>query len=314
MSAMKHKATKPPALRPGDTIGIMAPSSRIDKKALKSAVKALEAEGFKVYIHPQTYAEHGQSAGAAQEKADALHDLYRNPDIKAIFTAHGGNRCGWLLDLLDYDLIRENPKILIGYSDVTALLGAIHKKTGTPTFHGPSAIRIDKSFGENQLRQCFNLLKGEQADIPLGDAAILHEGEAAGKLIGGNLSLICSLMGTPYEPDFEGAILFLEDCSEELSRIDRMFAQLRNAGVFDKISGLVIGGFTDLKDTGKKPFGLTLTDIVNEAIAGKNISAVAMNAPFGHEDDLYTLPIGLKATLVTKGKPKLKLDAPAVAL
>ncbi len=294
----------------------MAPSSRIDREELQAAVKKIEALGYKIYIHPQTYAEYGQSAGTAQEKADALHELYKNPEIKAIVAAGGGNRAGWLLEKLDFDLIRKHPKILMGYSDVTALLSAITKKAGQITFHGPVAVRFGKPFGdEAQLKQCFNLLQGKaDADMPLSGANVLAKGEASGHLVGGNLSLICSLMGTPYEPDFTGAILFLEDCGDELSHTDRMFSQLRNAGVFDKISGLVLGGFTAPKDTGRRPFGLSLTDIVNEAIAGKNIPAAITDAPFGHDKDLYTLPLGHWATLRTTGKPTLRLDGLAVAL
>lgn len=311
---MTSIARRPPALKPGDTIGIMAPSSRIDKTEIASAVKILESHGFKVCVHPQARNTHGQSAGTGQEKADALHDLYRNPDIRAVFAAGGGNRAWTMLEKLDFRLLKKNPKILIGYSDVTALLLAVNKKTGMPTFHGPTACRFGKPFGEKQISQCFNLLRGKKADVPLSSGTALQKGKASGRLVGGNLSLICSLMGTPYEPDFKGSILFLEDCGDELSRIDRMFGQLRNAGVFDKISGLILGGFTDLKDTGTKPFGLTLKGIVNEAVAGKNIPVIVMGAPFGHKTDLFTMPIGHSATLTTRGGPRLKLDGPAVAL
>ena len=266
----------------------MAPSSRIDREELQAAVKKIEALGYKIYIHPQTYAEYGQSAGTAQEKADALHELYKNPEIKAIVAAGGGNRAGWLLEKLDFDLIRKHPKILMGYSDVTALLSAITKKAGQITFHGPVAVRFGKPFGdEAQLKQCFNLLQGKaDADMPLSGANVLAKGEASGHLV----------------------------CGDELSHTDRMFSQLRNAGVFDKISGLVLGGFTAPKDTGRRPFGLSLTDIVNEAIAGKNIPAAITDAPFGHDKDLYTLPLGHWATLRTTGKPTLRLDGLAVAL
>lgn len=306
------KIVKPRALRKGDTIGIMAPSSRVDKAALAKSVAALEARGYEVYVHPQTFAADGQSAGTARQKASAFHDLVKNPGIRAIFAARGGNRAGYMLEHLDFRLIARNPKIVMGYSDITALLCGINKKTGLVGFHGPMSHMIGQGKPKEQLEQCFNLLSGKKADMPLPRAKTIHAGKASGRLIGGNLSLVCSLMGTPWQPDFDGAILFLEDVGDEISRIDRMLLHLRNAGILHKISGLVLGGFTEMKDSGKRPFGFTLPGIVRGLTFDLDIPVV-MNAPFGHGKDLYTLPIGAKATLsVTRNRTSLKLAAPAV--
>jgi muramoyltetrapeptide carboxypeptidase len=305
---------KPPALKKGDTIGIMAPSSRVSRKLIAKAVAELKDMGFRVYVHPQTYARRGQSAGTAQQKADALHDLYRNPDIKAVFAAAGGNQAGAVLDRLDYALMKKHPKIIMGYSDVTVILNAIHKKTGAITFHGPTVQTIARKLPAAQLKQAFNLLGGEEAEMPLGKSKVIHGGTAHGKLVGGNLSLIVSLLGTPWQPDFKNSVLFLEDCTEELSRIDRMLRQLRNAGAFDQISGLVLGGFTDLTDKGGKPYGKTVEAMIREVTAGLDIPVV-MNAPFGHGRDLYSLPVGLPARLTARaGHSRLALDGPAVKL
>ncbi len=298
---------KPPPLRQGDTVGIFAPSSRVNKNAIENTVSLLEKRGYKVFIHPQTFTQNNQSAGTTEEKTAALHDLFAAPSIQAIICAKGGNQAGYLLDRIDYDLIRKNPKIIMGYSDPTALLNAITKETGLVTFHGPMPHNFPR-LPEEQLEHCFALLAGETKELPLSGAQVIRDGQAEGPLIGGNLSLLCSLIGTPWEPDFENAILFLEDCDDEISRFDRMFQHLRNAGVFKKLNGLIFGQFTDVQDTGKIPFGLTLAELINNIVRDLDIPAVA-NAPFGHGPAMLTLPIGAHATLHTE---RLTLSEPAV--
>ncbi len=310
------KPRKPPALRKGDTIGIMAPSSRVDRDLLKKGIAQLKDMGFKVFVHPQTYARKGQSAGTAEQKSRALYDLVNNPDIKAIFAAAGGNQAmGFRLNQVDYTSLRKNPKILMGFSDTTVILNAVNSETGLVTFHGPTVQSIGRGhLPAKQLRQCFNLLGGEKADMPLAKATVVHGGSAEGLLAGGNLSLVDSLIGTPWQPDFRGKILFLEDAGDEISRVDRMLNHLRNAGVFDQVSGIVFGGFADLTDNGRKPYGKTMAQIIREVTAGLDIPVV-MNAPFGHGKDLYTLPIGASAQLTArKGASSLKLDGPAASI
>ncbi len=310
-----HKRTliKPPALRKGDTIGIMAPSSRVDKKIVEEAVKGLEAMGFRVYVHPQTFAYKEQSAGTVEQKIKALHDLYRNPEIKAIITAKGGNQAAKLLKLLDYKLISRHPKILMGYSDTTILLNAIQAKTGVVTFHGPMVGRLGRDLPPAQRRQCLDLLTGKTADINMPRAKVLKAGSISGRLVGGNLSLIVNLLGTPFQPDFRNAILFIEDAFDELSRYDRMLAHLGNAGALDQISGLIAGSFTHSGDNGVLPFGRTVAEIIRSHTDRLDIPAV-IDAPFGHGKDLYTLPVGAKARLTAqRGKCALRLDGPAVS-
>lgn len=301
---------RPPALQKGDLIGVMAPSSKTDPAVIDKAAAILKKMGFQVKIHPQTYLQDHQSAGSPQEKAAALHDLFADPDVKAIFAARGGNCAGEMLACLDYDLIKNNPKILIGFSDVTAILHAVIAKAGLTTYHGPVMTSIAKGMDEAQLRQCFNLLAGLDNNLPLYGARALQEGKAAGKMIGGNLSLITSLVGTPYLPDMNGAILFIEDCDDEISRFSRMLTQLRNAGIFDQISGLIVGDFINTLDTGPNYFGFTLEDIVRRATTDYDFP-VLMNAPFGHGGDLVTYPVGAKATLnATKDQPSTLRLAP----
>jgi muramoyltetrapeptide carboxypeptidase len=304
----------PPSLQPGDTIAIMAPSSKAGSAAIAKARKKLEQLGFRVRIHPQTFARDKQSAGTPKQKAAALHKLFADPEVKAIFAARGGNGAGHMLELLDYDLIRRNPKIFMGYSDVTALHAAIHAKTGLVTFHGPNFSSFSRAeMTAKQIRQCFNLFAGTETDLPFAKARVLRGGSAKGKLVGGNLSLLVSLLGTPYMPKMDGAILYVEDCCDEISRFDRMFLQLRNAGVFDKISGLIVGQFTDITDSGKTPFARKLPQVIGEATQGKKFPVV-VNAPFGHGKDIPAYPFGAKAVLDASGKkkPTLSLTKPPV--
>lgn len=278
-------------LKAGDTIGVCAPSSYVEQSDIEAGAKILEKRGYDVFIHPQTYArhptDHGQSAGTHQQKIDALHDLYRNLDIKLIWAAGGGNRAMHILDMLDYDLIRANPKPMVGFSDVTALLNTITAKTGIVNYHGPVFKNLSKY---NELDHLLALLGGEDPRYPFWDATTINPGQARGKLFGGNLSLFQYLPETLPPNSFDDAIIFLEDCNEELSRIDRMMLHLRRIGVFEKASGIIFGHFSDLQDSAR-PFGFTIGDIIREHTDGLNIPII-MDAPFGHGEQLYSLPVG----------------------
>lgn len=283
---------QPPFLSIGDTVGIMSPSSYVEEADIAAGIEALKKHGFQVSVHPQTTARLNQSAGTHEQKRDAFHELVKDPSIKAIVFAGGGNRALHLLDHLDFDLIRANPKIYMGFSDSTAILNAITARTGLITYHGP----VLKRLADNpELDFNIRLLKGEETVIPLAGANILHKGHAEGWLIGGNLNVFRRLIGTTEMPDATGAILFLEDTHEETSRIDAELCFLRRSGLFDKIGGLIFGQFGHLLDTGR-PFGFSFDDIVAEHTHGLKIP-VLVDAPFGHVKNLVTLPIGQKAKL-----------------
>lgn len=298
--------TKPPALKQGDTIGIMSPSSYVEKADIRSAEKVLRDHGYKVLIHPQTFARDRQSAGTSEQKVEALHALFANKDVKAIIAAGGGNRSLHILDELNFGLIKKNPKILMGFSDATALINAVHARTGLVTFHGPVAKRLSK-ISASDLAQAFDLLAGAKTSYAFGNAKTVRAGKAKGPLIGGNMAMLQSLIGGKDLPSLDGAILFLEDTGEETSRIDRTFCQFRRSGLFKKLSGLVLGEFSDRKDTGR-PFGFTLEDIVRDHTRGLKYPVV-MDAPFGHGARLCTFPVGTKAVL---GNNALTLTEAAV--
>lgn len=285
---------RPPALQKGDTIGIVAPSSYIESDRLDMGVAVLRDYGFQVKIHPQTLARENQSAGGIVEKVSAFHQMFLDPEVKAIMAAGGGNRSAHILGSLDYDLIRANPKMYIGFSDSTALLSAISSRAGVACIHGPVVKSLPRT-AKDSLDFLFLLLAGKLPHYPFEKAVGLTEGTATGRLIGGNLGVFSSLVGTAWQPPVEGSILFLEDVNEELSRLDRMLWHLRQSLPFSKLAGIVFGQFSDVQDTGR-PFGYTLEDILREHTADLKIP-VAMNAPLGHGEALYALPAGCTATL-----------------
>lgn len=301
-----------PALKSGDTIGIMATSSRTDPARVQDAVKTLESMGYKVRVHPQTFSTYTtpdgaltSAAGTPSEKAAAFHDLWNDPEVKAIMSARGGNEAAEMLPLLDYKALAATPKIVIGFSDVTALNIGIHKHTGIVTFHGPLLHSLGV-IDQGDLTQCFRLLSGHEKNIPLSGGHALRPGHAQGSLLGGNLSVFCSLLGTPHEPDFHGALLFMEDIGDELSRINRFFLQLKLTGAFNRISGLIIGGFSGMTDNGRVIFGRTVRDMIEHHTQGTNFPIV-IDAPFGHENRLITFPVGAQAMLQADQAPGLSL-------
>ena len=278
----------PHALKQGDKIGIVAPSSHYDAPLLNDAKKLFENKGFELVFHPQTKERYGQFAGTPAQRAEAIHDYFKDDSIKAIFCLSGGNGAIHLLDLLDYGLIKANPKVFIGFSDATILLNAISAKTGLTTFQGPSfarAVKIEPQWQE----QMFATLMGQSSEIKINSNE-----NFTGMLYGGCLSPFQALLGTPYAPDMDKAVLMLEDINDHLSRYDRMIGHMKQAGCFKNLSGIILGEFLNALDNEERPFGFTIDQIV--ANSAPNTPLVT-NAPFGHGDNLCTLPIGAEITL-----------------
>lgn len=279
----------PPSLKQGATIGIIAPSSFYDKDQFFGSIALLEKRGYKVKFHKQVSAKHNQFAGTPEEKLNALHDYFTDPEIDAIFTLVGGNGAIHLLDKIDYNLIKQNPKILMGFSDITALLNAITSQTGLITFHGPTLSRFDEKAPED-IDQCFELLTNQTLNIP-----IPHNINAEGLLYGGNLSVFQALIGTDYAPPLnEDLILFIEDTNDHLSRYDRMIAHMKLAGWFNNVKAILIGEFLKSQDNAARPFGLSIEEIVKTHAPD---IPVITGVPIGHGERLITLPIGAKVLL-----------------
>lgn len=293
----------PKSLKKGDTIGVFAPSSYILEEEITKSKTFLEKKGFKVFIHPQTYERHNQSAGTHLQKALAFQGLWQRDDIKAIWAAGGGNRALHLVDMINFKKIKDKPKLLIGFSDVTALLNALYAHTGITCLHGPVFKNLHK---HKESKHLLDLLEGKTSKIPFKKRDILKSGKAKGHLIGGNLSVFQYLPQTMPNKFWKDGILFLEDCNEELSRLDRMFLHLKRLGVLKEIKGLLIGQFTNIPESGT-PFGFTLSDLIEEHTEGLDIPII-MNMPFGHGDVLHPIPIGSKTTLDTS-KSEIELKA-----
>ena len=274
----------PPALRKGDMIGVFAPGSVIDEDNLKLGRSMVETCGYSVKIHPQTFKTYNQSAGRPEEKAKAFHELLLDDEVRAIICAEGGNRTLHFLNEIDLNIVYHNPKPIMGYSDCTALLSAVTSQTGIVTFHGPTLTWFAKDSLQQKNRQMddtFQTLGGTRSSLDLSGSVSLRSGKGRGPLIGGNNSLIQKLPHTGWAPDFDGAILYLEDIRDELSWLDRDFWYYREIGLLEKLSGLVLGYFSQ-GDSGRWPFGFTLEDILLEHCRGYDFPIV-LHAPFGHE-------------------------------
>lgn len=296
---------KPAALQPGDTIGVMAPSSYVEREDIERAKAIVEAKGFKVFVHPQTFERENQSAGTTLQKSLAFQGLWQRDDIKAIWCAGGGNRAMHVLDSINFKAIEKKPKILIGFSDNTVLLNGLYAHTKMPSIHGPVFKNLDKY---NEWDDLLALLSGKTPTYTLDTAVQVKQGHAEGVLVGGNLSLFQYLPQTLPGDFYKDAILFLEDVNEEPSKLDRMFHHLKRTGVLKNIAGLILGDFGDLKETGR-PFGYSLLDIIIEYTDELSIPIV-MNAPFGHGKQLLPLPVGVKSRLIVENTTEISIREP----
>lgn len=286
---------KPPKLVGGDTIGVIAPSRYVveQKKQINKSVNLLEKSGFRVIFGDNINRRYFQAAGTPEERAKDLNCMIANKKIKMIFCANGGDSANQILDLIDYKLIRSNPKIIIGYSDITNLILAITKKTGLITFHGPN---LSKFFQINSVSKKFliSLITKQKTKLPK-DFKVIKHGSASGKLLGGNLFVINSLAATDYNIDFKNAILFWEDIDEGLSTIEFQLNQLKLNGILDKISGMVIGHIVKVNKENRP-----VEDIIIELTKGLKFPIIKVDY-FGHNvKEFYALPNGAGVKLNTE--------------
>ena len=294
-------------LQPGMTVGVIAPSSApFERSEVRIALDIVESLGFKAQPGKNLYKRRGYLAGTDEQRAADLNAMFADPNIDAIFCLQGGYGALRILRLIDYAAITANPKILLGYSDVTALLNAIQKLTGLVTFHGPIARQTFTDYTYSAFR---SVLMENTADLKLGSpppfeagpgrverdnrVQTLIAGSTSGHLVGGNLSLLVAMLGTPFEPLFDGAILILEDVDEAPYRIDRMLTHLHLAGVFQRVNGVVLGKFTNAHTENPS---LSLEEVFAERFHTLSIPVVR-GLMIGHVSDQATLPIGAQAYL-----------------
>ncbi len=309
---------KPSRLRKGDLISIISPASAPrDSNKVHKGVKYFESLGYRVTISKNVFDVNGYLAGTDEERAEDLNQAFADKNVKAIICSRGGYGTPRILDKVDYDAIKKNPKILVGYSDITALQLAIFKKTGLVTFSGPMmAVEFGGNVDSYTEEMFFDMLTHHKKVGVLRshkDFRFSFKGKkkSQGRLVGGNLSLITSILGTRYVPDFVGSVLLIEEVSEEPYSIDRMLTQLRLAGILSNVSAFALGQFTNcVPEEPNKPHR-TLEQILREDLfaIGK---PVVSNIPYGHVPVKMTLPLGVLAS-VDPVKKKFSIDEPAVS-
>ncbi len=298
---------KPPRLRPGARIGVIAPAGSVDRAAVAAGVAALRAEGFEAELGANLFQSNGYLAGAAELRARDLLEFFRRPDIDAIFCARGGFGSIQLLPYLQPAQL-ESPKIFVGYSDITILLNWLRQFCGLVTFHAPMvAMDLARGLSARARKHLWDVLRGEvrQWKVALGEA--VKPGRAEGEIAGGCLSLLVTTLGTPYEIDTRGKILFLEDVGEKPYRIERMLTQLQMAGKLAQPAGVLLGDFTDC--AGEGPRGLK--EIFADLFAAADYP-VAMGMQAGHGPENLALPLGAAMALDSRGATLTMLEAPVV--
>lgn len=289
----------PAFLKKGNRIGIAAPARSIDLKVVEDAKVSFRKLGYELIL-PKNYKEiHGYLAGDDKIRAEAFMNLWKDDSIDAIWCYAGGYGSMRILDLLDYDIIKKTPKIFIGMSDITALHSALQKEASLVTYLGPNLSMLFKETMQDNsftLSSFFETLTGIQKEIPYAYPKklwelpkVIKEKEVEGEIVGGNLAMISSLMGTRWQLETENKILLLEDINEPPYKIDRMLTQLRLAGVFDKIKGLILASFHKCSSEDKK--GLTLQEVFKDVFANCEFP-ILYGFPSGHISEVVTIPLG----------------------
>ena len=304
---MSPKPILPPRLRPGARVALLAPSGPLlERDHSARGAELCRALGLEPVLMPNTGNVHGYFAGTDGQRLSDLNTAIADPAIDAIWCLRGGNGMNRIVDRVDFDTFASRPKPVIGYSDITVLLLALTTKTGVVTFHGPMARFAMPSFSSAHFNrvlanpaaagQLGRLAANPNVLVPeRGRIVTVVPGRATGRLVGGNLTLLQALVGTPFLPNLDGAILFLEDIGEDLYRIDRMLGHLRLAGVLDALAGVAIGHFSRMRhSTFEGAFGLD--EVLRTYFEPRNIP-VAHGFPIGHVQQQWTLPIGVTAEL-----------------
>ncbi len=304
-----------PALRTGDRVGVITPSSRLLPSAIETAIEQMESLGLSPVLSKYVTEHNGFLAGTDEQRVEDINTMFNDQSIKAIWCGRGGYGSTRILHMLDYKMIKRNPKPFIGYSDISAYHLAIYRNTGMVTFHGPIPSVVMKGNTRAHFKKLF--LQHDQIDYRFDEMElvgptdnydrleVLRPGVARGKLIGGNLTVVCSMVGFSDEPDFKNSIAFFEDIDEQPYRVDRMLTQLIHGSNLKKAKGILLGQFTDC--TARDPsLSFTLVEVLKERLLPLGIPILA-GAPFGHVPDNLTIPVGAMATLDVN-KKRLRVE------
>jgi muramoyltetrapeptide carboxypeptidase len=278
-------------LEANQTVGIIAPSSPVEQSEISEGLRLLTSFPLKVRQGEHLFDRQRYLAGSDHDRVSDLHEMFSDPEVKAVFCARGGYGSARLLQEIDFPLIRNNPKIFVGFSDLTALLIALYKECGLVTIHGPTLTSLPHEKNWELLARLITTSQGLRVSFHQG--SVINQGKATGILLGGNLATLCSLLDTPYVPSFDGMILFVEEKGESPYRLDRMLTQLILSDRFSGLAGLVIGQMVDCGNNEE------VASLLNDRLGGLPVPIVA-GLPFGHGDETISLPLGLPALLDTE--------------
>lgn len=289
----------PEPLKSGDKVAITAPSSPVSDEKLAVSIESVKFLGLEPVVMSSCRMHHGYLAGSDSQRADDINAAFCDNDIKGIFCLRGGYGTTRILPMIDFDMIRKNPKVFIGYSDISSLHFNINQKSGLITFHGPmptTDYRVHEGFTNDSLRSClFTPEKLREVTNPAGEKIhLLRGGTASGRLVGGNLSLMAGTLGSPYEVDTKGKILFIEDVDEQPFRIDKMLTALSLAGKFRDCAGIILGTFERCEE--KEHPALSLMEIFEEVVLPWDKPTI-LNLRAGHIYPQSTLPMGAEIML-----------------
>ncbi len=277
-----------PFLHPGQTIGLIAPARKISKQELQPAIEIIKRRGYKIHLATHIWEQENQFAGTDNQRAADLQQMIINPEIKAVFSVRGGYGSIRIVDKIDFTPLISNPKWLVGYSDFTVFHCHL-SRIKVPTIHATMPINFTGNTQES-LNSLFNMLEGKKTEYFFSTNVLNRNGKAKGKLIGGNLSVLYSLLGSDSFPETKGNILFIEDLDEYLYHIDRMMMALKRAGKLENLAGLLVGGMTQMHDN-SVPFGKNAETIIHEIVSGYSYP-VAFGFPAGHIQDNRAIKFG----------------------
>ena len=296
----------PPKVKKGDKIGIIAPARKIEISEIDAAIKVFERWGLEVELGKNIFKENKQFAGTDEQRAEDLQYMLDDPKVKAIVCARGGYGTVRIMQHLDFSKFLENPKWIVGYSDVTVLHAYLNQILGVESIHGIMPFNFPKDLTENEsVKSLKNVLWGENNVYEIRSHELNREGVVSGKIIGGNLSVLYSISGTKYDIDTSGKILVLEDLDEYLYHVDRMMKNLKYSGKLENLKGLIVGGMTDMKDN-QIPFGKTAYEIIRETVNEYDYP-ICFDFPVGHIENNVALVFGNNSELkVAKEKVILK--------
>ncbi len=285
-----EKIRVPARIRPGDTIGIVAPAGPFDHQTFLRGGRIIEDMGVQIFVPPGLFEKNRYLAGSDNHRVQYVNQLFADTSVDAIICARGGYGSMRILPLLDYDVIQNNPKIFVGFSDITILLSVLFTRCNLVTFHGPVITSLADASKETTLSLFSNVTSDIHLEIKLSGGRTITPGVATGEVCGGNLTMLCHLVGTSFAPDFENKILFLEDRGEAPYRIDRMLVHMELAGCFKGISGIILGAFEECGP---------IEDVMNiiAALFEKYSVPILAGLDAGHGTHNLTIPFGIQATL-----------------